>query len=74
MGSQAAAIGIVIRAIEKCINLSFARSTAGSRYGVLRDPLRDRNPLDRALMTILEKIKVCFVGYNRNKICIFLLR
>ena len=55
MGNQAAAIGILIHAIEKCINLSFVRSTTGSRYGVLHDPLRDCGPLDLdyALMTSL---------------------
>ena len=41
MGNQTAVIGKVIHAIGKCINLSFAQSTA------------DRNPLDRALMTSL---------------------
>ena len=54
MGDQVAAIGIVIHAVEKCINLFFARSTTGSRYGVLYDPLRDRDPLDRALMKNLN--------------------
>ena len=58
MGNQVATIGIVIHAIEKCITSSFARSTTGSRYGVLRDPLRDRETLDRdrTLMTSLVSI------------------
>ena len=50
---QVAAIEIVIYAIEKCINLSFVGSTTGLRFGILYDPLRDRDPLDRTLMTSL---------------------
>ena len=53
MGNQAAVIDIVIHVIEKCINLSFGQSTIGSRYGVLRYPLCDCDPLDRALITSL---------------------
>ena len=53
MENQAAAIGIVIHAIEKCINSSFVRPITGLRYGVLRDPLRDCDQLDRALTTSL---------------------
>ena len=55
MGTQAAVI--IIHAIEKWVNLSFVQSITRSRYGVLRDPLRDRDPLDRALMTSLDYIK-----------------
>ena len=34
---------------KKCLNLSFTRSITLSRQDVLRDPLHDRDPLDRAL-------------------------
>ena len=58
MGNQLAAIGIVIHMIKKYINLFFARSATESRYGVLRDPLHDCNPLDHALMTSLCQITI----------------
>ena len=45
--------------IEKCVHVSFARSITRSRKDVLRDPLRDRDPLDRALMTSLHTIPQC---------------
>ena len=48
MGNQTAVIGKVIHAIGKCINLSFAQSTA------------DRDPLDHALMTSLLIFNFCF--------------
>ena len=53
--NQAAWIRMIIHAIGRCFHLSFARSITKSRQDVLRDPLRDRDPLDRALMTSLQQ-------------------
>ena len=47
-----------IHAIEKCVNLFFERSITRSRSEVLRDPLRDRNPLAHPLMTSLQKVQI----------------
>ena len=54
-GNNFAPIRIRIHAIKKCVNLSFARSITILRCKVLRDPLRDRDPLDRTLMTSLPR-------------------
>ena len=51
--NQAAWIPTVICVIEKCVHVSFARSITRPRQDALHDPLRDRDPLDRALMTSL---------------------
>ena len=67
MGNQAAVIGIVIHAIEKCINSSFVRPITGLRYGVLRDPLRDCDPLDRALTTSLITITLIKQGLSVDR-------
>ena len=58
--TQAAWIRIIIHVIEKCVHVSFVRSITRSRQDVLRDPLRDRDPLDRALMTSLDSNGVQF--------------
>ena len=47
--NQAAWIRIIIRVIEKCVHVSFAQSITRSHRDILRDPLRYRDPLDRAL-------------------------
>ena len=49
--NQVAWIRIIIRMIEKYVHVSFAQSITRSRQDALRDPLRDRHPLNCTLMT-----------------------
>ena len=51
--NQEALIRMIIQAIEKCVHLSFAPSITRPHQDA-RDPLRDRDPPDRTLMTSLK--------------------
>ena len=53
-GNQAVAIGIVIHAMEICVNFSFARFIIKLCRDFLPDPLRDCDRLDCALMASLD--------------------
>ena len=56
-----------IHVIENCVHLSFARSITRQRRDVLQDPLCERDPLDRALMTSLYQGRSAHFQYIFDK-------